>query len=202
MSATPFTIEAAQQASIKLVEGDKGQHALHRAIVTYQANRRLGTACTKTRNEVAGSGKKLWKQKGTGRARMGSVRAPHWRGGGVVFGPRPRDYSKKLNDKERRLAFRTALTGRINGGDVITVPSFNVPDGKTKSFVKALREITDAKKVLLVAGVFDKPTYLSGRNIQKAIFVAAPLVNAEHFLNCDKIIIVADALPILSQRTA
>jgi large subunit ribosomal protein L4 len=202
MSAKPLTIDAAREANLTLAESDKGHHALHQTIVAYQANRRLGTACTKNRSEVSGSGKKLWKQKGTGRARMGSVRAPHWRGGGVVFGPRPRDYSKKINDKTRRLALRVALTGRLNDGDVLTVPSFSVPDGKTKSFVKALRELTDAKKVLMVTGAVDKPTYCSARNVPKVKLVNALVVNAEHLLDCDKVVLVADALPILSQRTA
>jgi large subunit ribosomal protein L4 len=102
----------------------------------------------------------------------------------------------------KRLAFRAALTGRINDGDIIVVPSFTVADGKTKSFIKALRAITDAKKVLLVAPTFDKATYLSGRNVPKAILVNALVVNAENILDCDKIIVLADALPILSKRTA
>src|ERR1700761_739783 len=98
--ANVLTIEEAKQANLNLVEeGSKGRQALHNAVVAYRANRRSGTACTKTRGEVAGRGKKLWKQKGTGRARMGSRRSPIWVGGGVVFGPRPRDYSKTIPKK-------------------------------------------------------------------------------------------------------
>ena len=202
MSATQFTIESAQKAGIAPVEEKKkGLHSLHRTIVAYQRNRRAGTASTKSRAEVSGSGKKLWRQKGTGRARMGSVRAPHWRGGGVVFGPRPRDYHAKVNAKEKRLAFRAALTGRINDGDVLTIPSFKT-DGKTKNFIKALREITDAKKVIMVGAKFDIPTFNSSRNVPKVRLIEALQLNAEHLLDCDKLIIVADALPILSQRTA
>lgn len=202
MASNVFTVEAAQQANLTLVEGRKGQQALHDAIVAYRANRRSGTASTKSRAEVAGSGKKLWKQKGTGRARMGSARSPIWSGGGVVWGPKPRDYSKKLTKSVKTLAFRTALTSRINAGDVLTAENFVVADGKTKSFVKAISEITDAKKVLVVAGSFDELTYRSGRNVANIQLMTADELNAEHLLAFNKIIISTDALETLARRTA
>src|SRR5262249_7283760 len=120
MSANVLTIETAKEAKLNLVEEPgKGRQALHNTIVAYRANRRSGTASTKNRSEVAGSGKKLWKQKGTGRARMGSRRSPIWVGGAVVFGPRPRDYSKTIPKKVKRLALRRALTERVKDGDVL-----------------------------------------------------------------------------------
>ncbi len=186
---------------MNLTEGDKGHHAIWQAVVTYQANRRQGTASTKTRNEVAGSGKKLWRQKGTGNARMGSRRSPIWRGGGVVFGPRPRDYSKKINVKTRQLALRSALTARITDGDVLSVGAFEVPDGKTKSFVAALAKITDARKVLLV-GDFDAPTLRSIRNVPGVRVERSADVNAEHLLDCGKVILTDSAIQTLVRRTS
>lgn len=202
MASNVLTLDAAKQANLTLVEGRKGQQALHDVIVAYRANRRAGTASTKSRAEVAGSGKKLWKQKGTGRARMGSARSPIWSGGGVVFGPKPRDYSKKVTKSVRVLAFRTALTSRINAGDVITVPGFSIADGKTKSFVKALGELTDANKVLVISETFDELTYRSGRNVQDTLLMTASELNSEHLLAYNKIIITNDALGTLARRTA
>ena len=202
MAAELLTVEAAQQANLNLTEGTKGHGVIHQAVVTYRANRRVGTASTKTRNEVSGSGKKPWNQKGTGRARIGSTRAPHWRGGGVVFGPRPRDYSKKINIKMKHLSLRAALTARIKDGDVLVSPELKIADGKTKSFVEALAGLTPAKKVLLVSAQFDPLTERSARNVPKVDLVLAATVNCEHLLNYDKIILMGDALDTLAKRTA
>lgn len=202
MSSNVLTIDAAKQAKLNLVEGHKGSQALHDVIVAYRANRRAGTASTKSRAEVAGSGKKLWNQKGTGRARMGSARSPIWSGGGVVFGPKPRDYSKKVTKSVKTLAFRTALTSRIAAGDVLRTEDFAVADGKTKSFVKAIAEHTDNSKVLVVAKSFDENTFRSGRNVQDVLLMSADEVNAEHFLAYNKIIITDSALETLERRTA
>lgn len=202
MASNVLTLEAAQQANVQVVEGRKGAHALHDTIIAYRANRRQGNASTKSRAEVAGSGKKLWKQKGTGRARMGSARSPIWSGGGVVWGPKPRDYFRKIPRQIKTLAFRTALTGRIKDGDVMTVDAFTVEDGKTKSFVAAVAGLTDARKVLILANSFDEMTFRSGRNVQKVQLMAASDVNAENLLAFDKIIIAGDALETIARRTA
>jgi large subunit ribosomal protein L4 len=201
MSATQLSIETAQQANLNLVEGRKGSQALHQTVVAYRANRRAGTACTKNRSEVSGSGKKLWRQKGTGRARMGSVRSPIWGGGGVVFGPRPRDYSKKIPKSVKQLALRTALTARVRDGDVYSIASFSIADGKTQSFVATVSGLTDARKVLIV-GAFDELTFRSARNVQKVQLVSAEDVNAEHLLGFDKILLTNDAIETLARRTA
>lgn len=200
MGATVLSIEAARSANINLTEGDKGHQALHETIVAYRANRRSGTACTKRRGEVAGSGKKLWKQKGTGNARMGSVRSPIWSGGGVAWGPRPRDYSKKTNRKVRKLAFRAALTGRINDGDVLLIDTLKITDGKTKSFISAVTALTDAAKVLLIASL-DEVTLRSARNVQSVLIMRPQDVTAEHLLNYKKLMITKEALEVVSQRT-
>jgi len=202
MAANVLTIEEAKQAKINLVEeASKGRQALHNAVVAYRANRRSGTACTKTRGEVAGSGKKLWKQKGTGRARMGSRRSPIWVGGGVVFGPRPRDYSKAIPKKLKRLALRRALTERVKDGDVLTTTTFSVADGKTKTFVHALKGLTEATKVL-VLGKFDDLTFRSARNVPTVLLFSATDVNSEQLLNFDKIVVTSEALETLAERTA
>jgi len=201
--ATTFTIAAAKSANLRLVEEEgKGLQALHDTIVAYRANRRQGNANTKSRAEVAGSGKKLWKQKGTGRARMGSARSPIWSGGGVVWGPKTRDWSIQVPKKVKSLAFRTALTSRINAEDVINVESFAVADGKTKSFISQVAALTDATKVLVIASSFDELTFRAARNVQSVLLMSAAEVNAEHLLAYDKIVIVSDALETLARRTA
>jgi large subunit ribosomal protein L4 len=197
-----LTPDAAKAASLNLVEEGKGHQALHQTLVAYRNNRRAGTAHTKTRNEVAGSGKKLWKQKGTGNARMGSRRSPVWSGGGTVWGPRTRDFSQKINAKVKTLAFRTALTARINDGDVIQVESFTVADGKTKSFAAQLEKITGASKVLFVCGDTDALTLRAGRNLPGLTIKRAADVNAEHLLNCQKVILTNGATQTLAERTA
>ena len=203
MSANILTPDAAKQASINLVdEKRKGLQALHETIVAYRSNRRQGNASTKSRAEVAGSGKKLWRQKGTGRARMGSVRSPIWRGGGVVWGPKPRDYSKQLLPKVKSLAFRKALSCRIEDGDVLVTSSLAIADGKTKTFIKTVGALTDAIKVLILGDKFDDLTYRSARNVEKVLLFPASDVTAEQLLNCQKIIIVGSAIETLAQRTA
>src|ERR1700742_5395291 len=129
------------EVKFALVENGRGTQAVHDAVVAYQAAQRMGTACTKTVGEVAGTNKKPWKQKGTGRARAGSFRSPLWRGGGVVFGPKPRDFSKKVSKKTRSLALRKALSERIKAGDVIILDDFKLETPKTKVFLTALDKL-------------------------------------------------------------
>ncbi|MFT5469233.1 MAG: large subunit ribosomal protein L4 [Verrucomicrobiales bacterium] len=199
--AKTFLIADAQKAQITTIEDDRGGQAVHDMIVAMRANRRSGTAHTKTRGEVADSGKKPFRQKGTGRARQGGNASPIHRGGGVVFGPRnTKDYSKTVTKKVRRLAFARALTDRIESEDVLTIDGFAVGDGKTKSFTKEVAAITDAKKVLII-GNFDEQTFRSGRNVQKTLLMSAGEVNAEHLLHYDKIVLTDDALEGLAERT-
>src|SRR5271154_7465971 len=126
------------EVKFTLVENGRGTQAVHDVVVAYQAAQRSGTACTKTAGEVAGTNKKPWKQKGTGRARAGSFRSPLWRGGGVVFGPKPRDFSKKVSRSTRQLALRKALSARLKAGDVIIVDDLKLATPKTKDFVKVI----------------------------------------------------------------
>ncbi|RYD37828.1 MAG: 50S ribosomal protein L4 [Verrucomicrobiaceae bacterium] len=202
MESSVLTLEAAKALNISVIENGRGTQAVHDAVVAMRANRRAGTACTKTRGEVAGSNKKLYRQKGTGNARAGERRSPTRSGGGVAHGPKPRDYSKKVSKKTRRLAFRKAFSERIKAGDVFNVSDFNVADGKTKSFISLLSGITDSNKVLVVASAFAAATFLAGRNYGGALLMSASEVNTEHLLNYKKIIITADAFETLSRRTA
>src|SRR5712672_1428186 len=126
------------EVTFPLVEGGRGTQAVHDVVVAYQANQRMGTACTKTAGEVAGTNKKPWRQKGTGRARAGSFQSPLWRGGGVVFGPKPRDFSKKVGRKTRQLALRKALSERLRAGDVVLVNDLKLDSSKTKDFIGLL----------------------------------------------------------------
>ncbi len=198
-----LTLDDAKKANFEVIEDHRGNQAVHDMVVALQANRRSGTANTKTRGEVSHSNKKPWRQKGTGRARAGRTSSPIWRGGGVVFGPKPRSYAKDVNKKTRRLAFRKALSERIKEGAVITVDSFEVSDAKTKSFVAQVAGIApEAKKVLIIGGEFSGETYLSGRNVQTALLMTAAEVNVEHILYNDTIIIAADAMETLARRMA
>lgn len=201
MAGKALTVAAAKKANIDLIEDRRGTQAVHEVVTAMRANRRSGSANTKTRGEVKASNKKPWRQKGTGRARAGRTSSPIWRGGGVVFGPRPRDYSKQVNKSTRKLAFRKALSERILAGDVMIVPSFEVADGKTKSFVAALGDIVEGKRTLIIGRDFSDSTYLSGRNHQASLLMTAAEVNTENLLYYDKIVVVKDALEILATRT-
>src|SRR5271168_3453812 len=143
------------EVKFELIENGKGTQAVYDVVVAYRAAQRSGTACTKTAGEVAGSNKDPWKQKGTGRARAGSVRSPLWAGGGVVFGPKPRDFSKKVSKKTRSLALRKALSERLKAGDVIVVDDLKLDSGKTKAFT-GLMKTFDLKGTTLVIAAADK----------------------------------------------
>ena len=203
MSATILTIEAAKQANIAVIENGKGTQAVHDMVVAMRANRRSGTASTKTKATVNLSGAKPWRQKGTGRARAGYKSSPVWVGGGVVFGPHPRDYSKKVTKSVRRLALRKALSTRIQGGDVFVVDSFAVSQPKTKDFVALVQGVTgEERRVLVIGATFDDTTYLSARNVQPTQLATASDVNTEQLLAYRKMIITNDALSQLAERTS
>src|SRR5438067_12890172 len=152
-----------------------------------RAARRSESANTKTKAEVDLSGAKPWRQKGTGRARAGYKSSPIWRGGGVVFGPKPHDYSKKVAKSVRRLAFRKALSERINGGDVLTIDNFAVPQLKTKAIIDLVRKQTDAAKVLIDSDSFDQKTYKSARNVKPVKIATAADVKTAQLLGSQKI---------------
>jgi large subunit ribosomal protein L4 len=201
MSAKVLTKAAAKEAKLDLIEGGRGTQTVHDVVVAMRAARRSGSANTKTKAEVDLSGAKPWRQKGTGRARAGYKSSPIWRGGGVVFGPKPRDYSKKVSKSMRRLAFQKALSERISAGDVLTIDKFVVAEIKTKSFLSMLKKQTDAKKVLLISDSFDETTHKSARNVKPVKLATAADVNTEQLLSFDKILVTHKALERLAERT-
>ncbi len=200
MSAKVLTIEEAKKANLTLIENGKGTQAVHDVVVAMRAARRSGTASTKTKATVNLSGKKPWRQKGTGRARAGYASSPVWVGGGVVFGPHPRDYSKKVPKTVKRLALRKALSSRIIAGDVLVVENFAVKQAKTKQFVKLVADSTPEAKVLVISKAFDETTYKAARNVQPAQLVTSQDVNTEQLLAYRKIIVTSDALSQLAER--
>jgi len=201
MSAKVLSKAAAKEAKIDIIEDGRGSQAVHDVVVAMRAARRSGSANTKTKAEVDLSGAKPWRQKGTGRARAGYKSSPIWRGGGVVFGPKPRDYSKKISKSLRRLAFHKALSERIKAGDVLTTDKFAVQELKTKSFVALVNKQTDARKVLLISDAFDQTTLKSGRNVKRVTFATASDVNTEQLLAFEKILVTQKALEQLAERT-
>lgn len=202
MSATILTVDAAKDAKIDIISNGKGTQAVHDVVVAMRANRRSGTASTKTKATVSGSGKKPYRQKGTGRARAGYMSSPVRVGGGVVFGPHPHSYAKKTSKTVKRLAFRKALSSRIINGDVSVLDTFAVTELKTKAFLKLVGESTDAKKKILIVGQFDETTYKAGRNVQAVQLTTAEQVNTEDVLHFNKILITRDALNQIAERTA
>lgn len=183
-----------------LVEGGRGTQAVHDTVVAYMAAQRMGTACTKTVGEVAGSNKKPWRQKGTGRARAGSVRSPLWVGGGVVFGPRPRDFSKKVNAKTRQLALRKALTERLKAGDVQVLADLKLESPKTKGFLGLLNALGVEGSTLLVDAMIDKNLVLASRNVPKVELATADGLNTYQVLKPNKLLITKDAFDKLAER--
>lgn len=202
MSAKVLTKAAAKDAKIELIENGRGTQAVQDAVVAMRAARRSGSANTKTKAQVDLSGSKPWRQKGTGRARAGYASSVIWRGGGVVFGPKPRDYTKKVSKSTRRLAFQKALSERINAGDVLTVEKFAVTEPKTKAFVAMVKKATDAVKVLLISDSFEESFYKSARNVKSVSLATATDVNTEQLLAFHKILVTPKALEKLAERTA
>ncbi|MFM8231278.1 MAG: 50S ribosomal protein L4 [Chthoniobacterales bacterium] len=203
MSAKVLTAAEAKKANIAIIENGKGTQAVHDVVTALRANRRTGSACTKTKADVNLSGAKPWRQKGTGRARAGYKSSPVWRGGGVVFGPKPRDYSKKTPKSVKKLALRKALSARIIAGDVLLVDAPAIADGKTAKFVAYVKSnAKDARNVLLVSPAFEEATFRAARNVGNVLLVSAADVNAEHLLRYDKILLTGEALAKISERTA
>jgi large subunit ribosomal protein L4 len=202
MSATVLTIDQAKAAKLDLIENAKGTQAVHETVVALRAARRSGTASVKTKATVNLSGAKPWRQKGPGRARAGYKATPVWVGGGVVFGPHPRDYSKTVSKSVRKLALRKALSARIAAGDVFIVDSFAVSEPKTKQFVALIKASVAEEKVLVIAAAFDEKTYRAARNVRPTQLVTAREVNTEQLLAYRKILVTSDALPQLAERTS
>ena len=190
--------QAAGKAAIdlKVAKPETASHIVHRALVRQMNNARQGTLASKTRSEVRGGGKKPWRQKGTGRARAGSNRSPLWRGGGVIFGPKPRDFDVKMNRKERRLALRTAFQSRVD--DLVVVQSFadQLSSPKTKEVLSAMDRwgVEPDQKVLMITAEKSEIIYRSIRNVAKIKLILATNLNAYDIVLADRLIVTVAAL--------
>ena len=169
------------------------EHLVHMAVVQYLANKRQGTQKAKTRSEVSGGGRKPWRQKGTGHARQGSIRAPQWKGGGVVFAPVPRDYSFKLNKKEKKAALKSALTSRVQENKLIVVDELNFSEIKTKNF-KAVMDNLKVNKALVVMGEKNDNAVLSAKNLPTINTAYVNTINVYDILKGDTVVLTKDAV--------
>jgi large subunit ribosomal protein L4 len=185
---------------LPVFEGDRGLQAVKEVIVAINANNRQGTHSTKTRGEVRGGGKKPWRQKGTGRARAGSIRSPLWVGGGVVFGPKPRDYSKKINAKVKELAFSRALFDRASAGELAVIESFLINPVKTKTVDTVLGRILPKGKLLLVDAPFTAEARRAARNIGRVSLQEASKLNTHDLAQYRLILVSSSALTAIIDR--
>jgi large subunit ribosomal protein L4 len=188
------------EVKFALIEDGRGTQAVHDTVVGYRANQRMGTACTKTAGEVAGTNKKPWRQKGTGRARAGSFQSPLWRGGGVVFGPRPRDFGKKVGRKTKQLALRKALTERLNAGDVLVVEGIQFSSPKTKNFVELMKKFELNGTALVVVPNLEHNLQLATGNLQRVEVTTADTLNTYQVLRHDKLLFVRSAFEKVEER--
>lgn len=192
-----YNIEGKEVGSLELNDSVFGvevnEHLMHMAVVSQLANKRQGTQSAKTRAEVRGGGRKPWKQKGTGHARQGSTRSPQWKGGGVVFAPKPRDYSFKMNRKEKGLAIKSALTSRVAANKIVVVDSISFDEVKTKKFVAVLENLK-VNKALVVLDKKDENVILSARNIPTVRTALSNTINVYDIVKYDTIVITKDAV--------
>ena len=188
------------EVQFPLVEGGRGTQAVHDTVVAHLANQRMGTTCTKNVGEVAGTNRKPWRQKGTGRARAGSFQSPLWRGGGVVFGPKPRDFGKKVNARTRQLALRKALTERLNAGDVLVVDDLKLDSPKTKAFVEVLSKFQLSGTALVVTPGSEPNLRLAARNVPKVELTTAEVLNTYQVLWPSKLIFTRSAFEKVAAR--
>ena len=188
------------EIKFELIENGRGTQAVHDTVVAYMANQRSGTACAKTVGEVAGTNRKPWRQKGTGRARAGSFRSPLWAGGGVVFGPRPRDFSKKVNAKTKQLSLRKALSERLKAGDVLVLADFKLTSPKTKGFTAVLSKLAVTGSALVVVDQVDDNLRLASRNVPRVEVTGADFLHTYQVLKSDKLLMTKSAFEKLEAR--
>ena len=197
-----YNIEGKEVETIELSDAVFGvevnEHLVHMAVVNQLANNRQGTQKAKTRSEVSGGGRKPWRQKGTGHARQGSTRSPQWTGGGVVFAPKPRDYSIKLNKKERRLAIKSALTTKVNESKLIVLDSFELDEIKTKKFVAVMNNLK-AEKALVVLNEKNDNVIKSANNVPTVKTALTNTINVYDILKYDTLVLTQDAVATIQE---
>ena len=193
-----LNMEGAAVGTIELNDAvfgiDVNEHLVHMAVVQYLANRRQGTQKAKTRSEVSGGGKKPYRQKGTGHARQGSTRSPQFTGGGIVFAPQPRDYSFKMNKKEKRIALKSALTDSVQNDRVIVLDELKLSEIKTKEMIRILGNIKAADKALIVTAEKDDIVVKSARNLAKVVTTEASILNVYDIMNAKTVVLTKDAV--------
>ncbi len=201
-SVSVLNMEGAQVGTVELNDAIFGvevnEHLVHMAVVAQLANKRQGTQSAKTRAEVRGGGRKPWRQKGTGHARQGSIRAPQWTGGGVVFAPKPRDYSIRLNKKEKRIALKSALTSRVNENKFIVLDELKLDEIKTKKFQAVLNNLK-VEKALVVMNEKNENVILSARNIPTVKTALTNTINVYDILKYDTVVVTKDALATIEE---
>ena len=197
-----YNIEGKEVGSIELNDAVFGvevnEHLVHMAVVNQLANNRQGTQSAKTRSEVSGGGRKPWRQKGTGHARQGSTRSPQWTGGGVVFAPKPRDYSFKMNKKEKRAALCSALSSKVADNKIVVLDAFNLDEVKTKKFVEVMNNLKASKALVVLEGE-NKNVVLSGRNIPTVKVTATNEINTYDVLKYETLVVTKAAVEKLEE---
>ena len=193
-----YNMEGKEVGTIELSDAIFGvevnEHLVHLAVVQRLANKRQGTQKAKTRSEVSGGGRKPWKQKGTGHARQGSTRSPQWTGGGVVFAPTPRDYSFKMNKKEKRAALKSALTDKFQNNNLIVVDELKMDDKKTKKFAEVMINLKATRKALVVLSDKDENVVLSARNLPEVKTALTNTINVYDVMNARTLVLTKDAV--------
>jgi len=201
-SVKVYDIEGKEVETLELNDSVFGveinEHLMHLAVVGQQANSRQGTQSAKTRSEVSGGGRKPWRQKGTGHARQGSTRSPQWTGGGVVFAPKPRDYSMKMNKREKQIAIKSALTSKVQDSKLIVVDEFKLDEIKTSKFAQILDNLK-APKALVVTKDKDEKVVLSARNIPTVKTTMTNSINVYDILKYDSLVITKDAVAAIEE---
>lgn len=201
-NVTVFNMEGKEVGTMELNDAVFGveinEHLVHLAVVRQLANKRQGTQKAKTRSEVSGGGRKPWRQKGTGHARQGSIRAPQWTGGGIVFAPVPRDYEVKMNKKERRAALKSALTSKVQDNKLVVVDSLALAEAKTKEMQKVLTNLKADKALVITAGD-DKNVILSARNIADVQTATVSTMNVYDVMKHNTVVVTKDAVASIEE---
>ena len=198
-----YNMQGKKVSDVELSEAvfgiEPNENIVHSALVNYLANQRQGTQSTKTRSEVSGGGKKPWRQKGTGRARQGSIRAPQWIKGGIALGPKPRSYSYRINKKEKQLAIRSLLSAKVLDNELTVVDKLEVEEAKTKVMAKALTDLKVEGKTLIILADRNDNVLRSSRNIEGVKTIELNTINVFDLLNCNKLVLPLDTVKKLEE---
>ena len=183
----------------KVFKQEYNEALIHQVVVAHLANLRQGTKSTLSRSEVRGHAKKPWRQKGTGRARQGSTKAPQWRGGGVAFAPKPRDFSKKVNKEAKRVAFRSAISTKLADKELVVLENLDIKDAKTKTFVEVLKNLNIDRTAVVVTKDVNENVLRASGNLQSVEVTSADLLSVYDIIKCDKLVVTADAIKSIEE---